>query len=171
MSKRKEDNNMEIGEFMKVIAKEMKKTEKEIQPYIYKFKSNWLDSKNSLKNLSKKEWEELGIPLGLKHRILKHIGINYNMSFRKKQEINDDLFSSLGAIKVQKQSQNSYIIISGNKCEKLISNTLFEEGIHKITIKLLEGYTRLGVGVMKLKTDVSQQQSQHGSLGSQVPTQ
>jgi hypothetical protein len=123
MSKSKNNNqeNMEIGEFLKKVAKEMKKTEKEIQPYIYKFKSNWLDTSNSLKNLSKKEWEELEIPLGLKHKILKHIGINYNMQFRKKEEISSDMFCSMGVIKVNKQSENSYIITSGDKCEKLIS--------------------------------------------------
>ena len=34
----------------------------------------------------------------------------------------------------------------------MISNKIFDDGIHKLTIQLLEGFTRLGVGVMKLKT-------------------
>ena len=130
----------------------MNKSEKEIEPYIYRFKRNWLDTKNSLKNVSKKEWEELEIPLGLKHQILKHIGINYNMKFRKKEEeVSADLFVTMGSIKVMKQTENSYIIHSGDNCDRLIANKIFDECIHKLTIKLLDGYTRLGVGVMKLK--------------------
>lgn len=145
------NENMNIADFLKQIAKEMNKSEKEIEPYIYKFKRNWLDTKNSLKNVSKKEWEELEIPLGLKHQILKHIGINYNLKFRKKEEVSSDLFVTMGSIKVMKQSENSYIIHSGDYCERLVGNHIYDDGIHKLTIKLLDGFTRLGVGVMKLK--------------------
>lgn len=45
----------------------MNKSPKDIAPYISRFKENWLDTTDQLLNISNKEWDDLDIPLGLKH--------------------------------------------------------------------------------------------------------
>ena len=117
----------------------MNKSEKEIEPIIDKFKRNWLDTIDSLKLISKKEWDDLEIPLGLKHQILKNIGINHSLN-RKKISMKQDMFISSSDVQVKRLNDHVYLLESQRKCQKIFSSQIFEEGVHKLSVKIISGY-------------------------------
>jgi len=59
--------DQDIRTFLNQIALKMHKSTSEIAPYISKFRENWIDNCEQLLNISNKEWDDLEIPLGLKH--------------------------------------------------------------------------------------------------------
>ncbi|CRH02292.1 conserved Plasmodium protein, unknown function [Plasmodium relictum] len=83
------DEENEVVTFLLNVGKKINKSSEQLKPFIKKIvDDNWLDSLDSLKNLSEDEWNKLNLPIRLLDEIKKELTIKEKENNTKNNELN-----------------------------------------------------------------------------------